>query len=97
MTIIIISITLCASVYVLAYRAWKRRNWWAWYRRYLRSEVWRRKRAAKFAQVGRRCERADRTCSGAIQVHHRTYKHVGHESMSDLQVLCQKHHKDVTR
>lgn len=97
-TLIIISLILCLSVYVLGYRAWKRRNWWAWYRRYLQSAAWGLKRAEKLALADYRCDKAyTGNCSGWLEVHHKNYKHVGHENMSDLVVLCKKHHDEVKR
>lgn len=60
------------------------------YRDYLRSEAWQEKRQQKFDQVGRRCERCSSTTG--IQVHHATYERLGHESLSDIEVLCDNCH-----
>lgn len=61
------------------------------YRDYLTSDTWQEKRRSKFDQVGRRCERCGST--DRIQVHHQTYERLGHELLSDLEVLCGDCHK----
>jgi hypothetical protein len=62
------------------------------YRRYLRSAHWRdvkkRYRASKFPQ----------SCfcgETRVDLHHRTYKRLGRERLSDLVPLCRKHHDEV--
>lgn len=56
------------------------------YPAYLRSGHWRAKRKEAFAHYGRQCSKCDRTDS--LQVHHRHYRTLHHESMEDLQILC---------
>jgi hypothetical protein len=60
------------------------------YRIYMASPQWRRLRQAKFAEVGRRCER----CGGreCIEVHHRSYQNFGRERLEELEVLCRPCH-----
>lgn len=64
------------------------------YRRYLKSKSWQELRQQVLNRAGGRCE----NCGyqpwkpGTLQVHHRTYERVGHESMDDLIVLCPKCH-----
>jgi hypothetical protein len=63
------------------------------YERYLASPHWRYVRGLALRRDGYRCQRC-RARSG-LQVHHRTYAHLGHEEahLSDLQTLCQRHHR----
>lgn len=66
------------------------------YRAYIDSDAWLLMRERKFRQVGRRCQK----CGYGpypLQVHHQTYKRLGHEWLSDLQVLCIPCHEKVTR
>ena len=78
------------------------------YDAYIQSDAWKAKRAAKLAQTGNKCAKAgdiryrsndDGTytevdmCSGPLQVHHIRYDHLGDESMSDLEVMCEWHHR----
>jgi 5-methylcytosine-specific restriction endonuclease McrA len=68
------------------------------YRDYLQSDTWKDKRRAKLEQKGRSCERCSSTTK--IQVHHKTYDRIGHERLSDLEILCDachKAHHDATK
>lgn len=67
-------------------------NWHWWYRNiYLKSFHWKITRWMKKAQMWlfkgsvycEKCRRKDR-----LTIHHITYKRLGHERMSDLQVIC---------
>lgn len=60
------------------------------YQAYLLSRSWKRRRAAKLAQVGHKCESCGREDS--LQVHHLHYGNVGRESLADLKVLCSDCH-----
>lgn len=76
-----------------------------WYREvYLQSVHWKEKRARKLKQVHGYCERCGRMYSivkigskdvklAFMDVHHRNYKRLFREQMSDLQVLCRSCHK----
>jgi len=51
--------------------------WWKSYDEYLRTPVWRAKRAQVLRRAGGRCEGCRN--AEATTVHHLTYDHVGHE------------------
>ncbi len=67
------------------------------YRTYMRSDAWRDRRRAELRAAGRRCRWCGR--SGRLEVHHRTYRHLGAERPGDLVVLCRRCHRiaDVLR
>lgn len=56
------------------------------YAAYIRSPAWYARRSERFALDGHRCA----LCGAAedLQVHHLTYKRLGHERMSDLRTVC---------
>lgn len=58
---------------------------------YLDSEEWAKKRTYLLKKVGYKCQ----NCSSRrnLQVHHLTYKRVGRERTTDLQVLCRNCHE----
>ena len=56
------------------------------YRRYMRSPTWWLRRDKKLAAAGYKCENCEEPYG--LEVHHLTYKRLGHELDSDLQVLC---------
>jgi hypothetical protein len=60
------------------------------YARYIRSDEWKRKRAAILRACKGRCESCQKR--KATQVHHLTYKRLGRELHSDLVALCHKCH-----
>src|SRR4051812_17176228 len=60
------------------------------YRRYLASDEWKRTRERAFAYHGRYCAVCGTT--KRLQCHHLTYARLGHELMTDLRILCKKHH-----
>ena len=65
-------------------------TWWDDYNRYLMSPEWREKRAKVLRKAKYRCK----DCGGrAQQVHHKTYKRLGNERLSDLVALCDTCHK----
>lgn len=68
------------------------------YRDYINSAEWAEKRAQALRHYDYTCEKKRQggglaRCGGPLQVHHRHYRNLGHESMEDLKVLCKKHHK----
>lgn len=70
------------------------------YRRYIASDAWLNSpsRRAELAAAGDRCRLCDRGPPAVgIEVHHRTYRNLGHEQPSDLTALCQPCHGVVTR
>lgn len=58
---------------------------------YLRSDHWQGVRKAALARAGNRCA----VCNSpeGLDVHHRTYAHVGCEDETDVTVLCRDCHK----
>jgi hypothetical protein len=71
------------------------------YREYLRSDHWHAMRARVWQRSEGRCEYrflGIRRCRArAVDVHHRTYARLGHESMRDLIHLCVRHHRQAHR
>ena len=64
----------------------------AWYRNvYLLSPHWRETRQRKIDSVGSKCERCKKKFK-SLDVHHKDYSRLGHERMSDLEVLCRDCH-----
>lgn len=64
------------------------------YQAYLRSDHWRELSAAKIEDVNFRCERCRRKTG--LEVHHKHYKTLGRERLTDIEALCrschEKHH-----
>ena len=72
------------------------------YRAYMHSPEWQEVRRRKFDQVGERCQRCGKwrhqlESPRILQVHHKTYKRLFHEWLSDLEVLCVPCHEIKTR
>lgn len=64
------------------------------YQRYMASKKWADKRAQKLHEAGYVCQRCGISQhSSDLQVHHLTYDNLGHEPMSDLQVVCPECHE----
>jgi 5-methylcytosine-specific restriction endonuclease McrA len=66
------------------------------YKAYLKSDKWARKREQAFLFYGKKCF-ACRTYRGPIQVHHLTYQNLGNENLRELRPLCQKCHAKVDK
>lgn len=66
------------------------------YKAYLKSDKWKKKREQVFSHYGKRCY-ACRKPARILHVHHLTYERLGRELMSDLLPLCVPCHKEVTR
>ncbi len=64
---------------------------WDDYAGYLQTNHWRDVRAMAYRVYGARCTLGV-NCSGQMDVHHRTYDHLGDESSDDVEILCRKHH-----
>jgi hypothetical protein len=63
------------------------------YLAYLRSPQWQDFREEALAHYGRKCHWCD---SGRrLQVHHLTYRRLGHEHISDVRVMCAKCHREA--
>jgi len=63
-----------------------RQRWDVWYREYLRSDVWAKRRKAVFERSGEKCEACG--SAHAEQIHHTTYAHVGAEPLWELRAVC---------
>ena len=63
------------------------------YKKYLQSRHWQRVRKKTLKRFGYKCALCSNTKN--LQVHHNTYKHLGHEKKLDVIVLCDFHHKMV--
>lgn len=61
------------------------------YAEYLKSDKWKRKRAAALKSAGNRCR--DCGSTSHLQVHHLTYARIGRERKTDLIVLCRSCHE----
>lgn len=70
--------------------SYKRENKKIEYQEYLNSPHWKETRLKALKRAGNRCQ----LCSSTkyLNVHHNTYKNIGHEDLSDLVVLCRKCH-----
>lgn len=64
-----------------------------YYRRYLRSAAWQRKRAAVILRSKGACERCG--LWPVVNVHHLSYRNVGNEPLSDLLGVCSRCHRDL--
>src|SRR5262245_38656430 len=60
------------------------------YKAYINSAEWKEKRRLVFRKQGRKCTDCGKTSE--LQVHHKTYERLGHERLSDLEVLCRQCH-----
>jgi len=72
-------------------RAEEKRRWRTWYDGYLTTDAWRRRREKVLERAGGVCEGCGER--RAVQVHHRTYAHVGDEFLFELVALCTPCHK----
>lgn len=78
---------------VLAYQL--KINGFANYQDYLASAHWRDLRKRYFAsQLSKRCHVCGRP---GVDLHHKTYRNLGHEYLWDLVPLCREHHREVHR
>jgi 5-methylcytosine-specific restriction endonuclease McrA len=75
------------------------RTWREKYHAYLNSPAWKNKRQELFQKRGYRCEGEGCGSTVGLQVHHLTYRNLGHESLRDLKILCPSCHarEDVKR
>lgn len=67
-------------------RDWKPDTRVTLYHAYLKSEAWRRKRAATLMRARGVCQGCQH--DQATQVHHKTYANLGNELNADLEALC---------
>ena len=59
---------------------------------YLKSAHWKETRTKALAHYGSVCATCGKT---GFDVHHKTYRNLGREVLSDLAILCRKHHRMV--
>jgi hypothetical protein len=62
----------------------------SFYDEYLKSEEWAEFRKDALVAAGYRCRRCG--FAGELDVHHKHYTTLGHESLSDVEVLCRDCH-----
>jgi len=60
------------------------------YQEYIGSLMWYLKTLEVFERAGGKCEKCGK--SGMIEVHHKTYDHLGDEPLEDLIALCHDCH-----
>lgn len=60
------------------------------YKEYLNGEHWKDIRLKALDRAGNRCQLCCNTDN--LNVHHNTYKNIGHEDLKDLVVLCRECH-----
>lgn len=67
------------------------------YREYLRSEHWQKVKARAYERRDSKCKNKCKMCFsyGALELHHRTYKTLGRESLVDLVFLCRECHQTI--
>lgn len=68
-----------------------------YYKNYIRSDTWLKKKRERMAIDGNKCVMCGRPankCRYGLQVHHITYRNLGHEdTLTDLVTLCGRCHK----
>lgn len=69
----------------------KDKLWKLRYKQYLKSDKWRQKRFLVLQRDGFKCVRCG--SKNRLQVHHKTYRNVFNEPLSDLITLCNRCHK----
>jgi Pyruvate/2-oxoacid:ferredoxin oxidoreductase delta subunit len=65
------------------------------YNAYITSAKWRAKRWVVGLKSNFICRMCHRYCRDNFEVHHKTYRNLGHEPMTDLMCLCTECHKKV--
>jgi 5-methylcytosine-specific restriction endonuclease McrA len=64
-----------------------------WYQAYLCSKHWRTLREKRLKKDDYRCSKCG--FPYRLQVHHRTYKRLGRERLTDIITLCRRCHEEV--
>ena len=62
---------------------------------YLKSEQWALKRQQKAKEKNFTCEICGKVILKGFHIHHKTYKRLGNELMSDLKFLCEECHTNL--
>lgn len=82
----------------LEFFPFNRSNWRRSYNAYLKSPQWKAKRERMIGSQSGSCEMCGQTkLARQLQLHHRTYDHIGCEPDGDLQILCEKCHQKADR
>lgn len=63
------------------------------YLAYLRSKAWRAKRLQVIRRAKGRCENCGALLGNRLEVHHKSYAHLGCERLDELGALCKYCHK----
>ena len=63
------------------------------YDNFLASDWWKMKREAIFEAKGKKCE----ICGSKfrVEIHHKTYQHLGNERLDDVLVVCHSCHSKI--
>ena len=69
-------------------------EWWKFYNSYLESPEWQQRRDLVLKRDNYLCQACLK--ARATQVHHTTYKHVGHEPLFELVSVCAPCHDAIT-
>lgn len=69
-------------------------DWWRKYNAYLQTDKWKSKRARVLERDGNLCQACRKR--KATEVHHLSYKHVGHEPLFELTSVCGLCHEAIT-
>ena len=67
------------------------------YMEYLQSEEWKKKRIRKALEQNFTCEICGGVFHTGFNIHHKTYKNLGHEPLKDLMFLCENCHMELHR
>jgi hypothetical protein len=68
------------------------------YKKYLESDEWKRKRKELIAQSNGICEHSKNPVNPKkMQIHHKSYSNLGHESRNELEVVSEYTHKQIHR
>jgi len=65
------------------------------YADYLQTPEWRRRRDRALARALWSCEWPECRSKQRLEVHHKTYEHLGDELDQELGVLCEAHHREL--
>jgi len=65
------------------------------YEDYLKTEHWRQLRERIYQERNGICERCGRELDGVFEVHHKSYKSVGHEADTSLMLVCPECHRGI--
>jgi 5-methylcytosine-specific restriction endonuclease McrA len=68
-------------------------EWRRFYEEYLKTPAWHARRNRVLLRAGHRCEGCGQ--QPATQVHHLTYRRLGHEMLFDLVAICRDCHHTI--